>query len=365
MENITVLFLSVLLISATAQDQCADNLVQALQTCASSINAGESLAMQQAKCSPNGCNYDRPAVDLINDLRADTWSMFTITNNTIDQVKQQIMADMMNMFSQMQEQKEKLTQLSQDVTTNITTLTNKTATNALNIGILQDKVSPLGFPCGSTGWTRVAFLDMTDSTQECPSELRAYDVDGVRACGRTVNNGASCTSVIFPVDISYSEVCGRVHGYQYASSDAIFPGGQGHNDLESTYLDGVSLTRGANPREHIWSFMAGVFEDQANAYTCPCYSGSPNTVQSFIGEDYFCESGSPSGWTTKLYSDDVLWDGKGCRSLEDTCCEKPGLPWFRKVFGDETSDDIELRVCGEESTNNEDSPVALYEIYVK
>ena len=111
--------------------------------------------------------------------------------------------------------------------------------------------------------------------------------------------------------------------------------------------------------------MAGVSENVANTYTCPCYSGSPSTVQSFIGEDYFCESGSPSGWTTKLYSDDVLWDGKGCRSLEDPCCDKPGLPWFRKVLEDETSDDIELRVCGEESTNNEDSPVALYEIYVK
>ena len=57
--------------------------------------------MQQAKCSPNGCNYDRSAVDLINGLRADTWNMFTITNNTIDQVKQQIMADMMSMVTEL------------------------------------------------------------------------------------------------------------------------------------------------------------------------------------------------------------------------------------------------------------------------
>ena len=145
---LAILFLSVL--SATAQNQCADNLVQALQTCASSIKAGESLAMQQAKCSPNSCNYDRPAVDLINGLRADTWNMFTITNNTIDQVKQQIMADMMS---------------------TVTELNQKIDANANSITTLQDKVSPLGFPCGSTGWTRVAFLDMTDSTHQCPVEL--------------------------------------------------------------------------------------------------------------------------------------------------------------------------------------------------
>ena len=72
--------------------------------------------------------------------------------------------------------------------------------------------------CGiEGGWTRLAYLDMSDSTMSCPSGFRLYETGGVRACGRPVG-GASCASITFPSNgISYSEVCGRVVGYQYAS----------------------------------------------------------------------------------------------------------------------------------------------------
>ena len=366
MMKIIVLVL-VSALSATAQDQCADNLVQALQTCASSIKAGESLAMQQAKCSPNGCNYDRPAVDLINGLRADTWNMFEATNNTIAQIKQ-MLVDQQQMLIGQQQQISTNTDSIKVINSNITTLSSSSLTQSDNIATLQDKVAPLGYPCGSPGWTRVAFLDMSDPTQECPSEFRSYDTDGRRACGRQVNNGASCDSITFPVDISYSEVCGRVYGFQYASPDALYVQNHpDHNNIEGPYLDGVSITRGS-PRQHIWSFIGSVFEVSSGGNTCPCNIGSSVQVQSFIGDDYFCESGysgPTNGWGLVFYSDDVLWDGKGCRSNEELCCDVPGIPWFRKVFDSETSDDVELRICGEESTTNEDTPVAFYEIYVK
>ena len=71
------------------------------------------------------------------------------------------------------------------------------------------------------GWTRLGHLDMTDSTVSCPSGFRLYETDGVRACGRPVG-GPSCVSVKLPSNgISYSQVCGRVIGYQYASPDAV------------------------------------------------------------------------------------------------------------------------------------------------
>ena len=358
MKIIVLVLVSVL--SATAQDQCADNLVQALQTCASSIKAGESLAMQQAKCSPNGCNYDRPAVDLINGLRADTWNMFEATNNTIAQIKQMLIDQQQQISTNMDSIK--------IMSGNIATLSNSSLTQSDNIATLQDKVAPLGYPCGSPGWTRVAFLDMSDTTQECPSEFRSYDTDGRRACGRKVNNGASCDGITFPVDINYSEVCGRVYAFQYASPDGINPANHpDHNNIEGPYLDGVSITQGS-PRQHIWSFIGSVFEVVSWSNTCPCNTGSGVQVQSFIGDDYFCESGysgPTNGWGLVFYSDDVLWDGKGCRSNEEPCCDVPGIPWFRKVFDSETSDDIELRICGEEGTANEDTPVVFYEIYVK
>ena len=68
--------------------------------------------------------------------------------------------------------------------------------------------------CGSGGgWTRLAYLDMSDATQNCPSGFRLYQSGGVRACGRPVTNSRSCVSVQFPSNgISYSQVCGRVVG---------------------------------------------------------------------------------------------------------------------------------------------------------
>ena len=32
-----------------------------------------------------------------------------------------------------------------------------------------------------------------------------------------------------------------------------------HNDINSYYVDGVSITRGS-PRQHVWTLMAGVHE---------------------------------------------------------------------------------------------------------
>uniref|UniRef100_A0A1X7T860 Fibrinogen C-terminal domain-containing protein n=1 Tax=Amphimedon queenslandica TaxID=400682 RepID=A0A1X7T860_AMPQE len=74
----------------------------------------------------------------------------------------------------------------------------------------------MGTLCGSGGgWTRLAYLDMTDATQNCPSGFRLYQSGGVRACGRNIT-GAGCVSVQFPSNgISYSQICGRVIGYQY------------------------------------------------------------------------------------------------------------------------------------------------------
>ena len=234
--------------------------------------------------------------------------------------------------------------------------------------------------CGSGGgWTRLAYLDMTDSTENCPSGFKLYQSGGVRACGRATSSVGSCTSVQFPFNgISYSQVCGRVVGYQYTSPnavDTIIGNPNAHNDINSYYVDGVSITRGS-PRKHIWTLMAGFHEASFfsnvndGRYNCPCSVGSTqnSTLQSFIGNDYYCESGNPATdgtWQYTLYTSDPLWDGKGCGSLEGNCCTAPGLPWFHKVLNTTTTDYLELRVCGDQETTDEDVPVSFYELYVK
>ena len=233
--------------------------------------------------------------------------------------------------------------------------------------------------CGSGGgWTKLAYLDMTDSTENCHSGFKLYQSGGVRACGRATSSGGSCTSVQFPSNgISYSQVCGRVVGYQYGSPDAVDPSvgnPNSHNNINSYYVDGVSITRGS-PRQHVWTLMAGVHEASQNKdsrdyrYNCPCSTGSPqnSTLQSFIGNDYYCESGNPATdgtWKYTLYASDPLWDGKGCGS-EGACCTAPGLPWFHKVLNTTTTDYLELRLCGDESTTEDDVPVSFYELYVE
>ena len=218
--------------------------------------------------------------------------------------------------------------------------------------------------------------------------FRLYQSEEIRVCGRATSNSAGCQSVQFPSNgISYSQVCGRVVGYQYASPNADYPGryesetygsviDASHNNISSFYVDGVSITRGS-PRQHVWTLMAGLNEASYSTlvndgrYNCPCSQGSlqNSTLQSFVGNDYFCESGNPSTDGTyqfELYTSDPLWDGKGCGSLEGNCCtSRPSLPWFNKVLQTTTTDYLELRVCADQGTSNEDAPVSFYEIYVK
>ena len=218
------------------------------------------------------------------------------------------------------------------------------------------------------GWMRVAYLNISDSTEECPPGFRLYNENGVRACGRPVSSPAGyCQSVKFSsYNINYSQVCGRVTGYQYGTTNAIDPRGE-INNLNGAYIDGVSLTRG-NPRQHIWTFMAGLQENsfyENGQYECPCAPSSPATPQSFVGNDYFCESGCPGNAKARVFYTDPLWDGKQCGQIEKPCCQGPDIPWFHKTFNFSTTDYIELRVCGNQEVTDEDVPVGFYEIYVK
>ncbi len=226
----------------------------------------------------------------------------------------------------------------------------------------------MGELCSSEGgWTRLAYLDMIDSTVDCPPGFKLYEdtLNGVRACGRPDTQGGSCVSIKFPSNgISYSEVCGRVVGYQYGSPDALYTSS---NSIDSYYVDGVSITQGY-PRKHVWALINGIRSSSTNtSNNCPCNTppGTTKNIDLFIGNDYFCESGNPNnGWSPILYSDDPLWDGKQCGSQEQDCCSANGLPWFHKTLNS-TTDYLELRVCCDQTNTDEDVPISFYELYVK
>ena len=222
----------------------------------------------------------------------------------------------------------------------------------------------MGELCGQDGgWTRIVYLDMTEN---CPPGLQELITGGIRVCRRE-GNSAGCRSNIFQTNgISYSQICGKVVGYQKGTTDGVQTN---VNNINGAYLDGVSITRGS-PRQHVWSYVAGL---SSNIYhqtsVCPCNSNAHtnNKVQSFVGEHYYCESGTNSDPShDQVYTADPLWDGNNCPSNEAPCCTGTGLPWFFRDYGNATiTDYIELRVCGNQGYGNEDTPVQLYEIYVK
>ena len=222
--------------------------------------------------------------------------------------------------------------------------------------------------CGSGGgWTRIGYLDMSDSTQSCPGTLAQLTYSGVRYCRRAGNSYGSCSSTTFsPNGLNYSQICGRVTAFQYAHTDAISPGVFAGHGIDSWYVDGISFTRGY-PREHVWTLMSALYDNVlSNTDSCPCATGSTIVQPSFIGNNYYCESGNPNSWYGNylFYPNDALWDGQQCAALESPCCTNPNLPWFHRTLNS-TSEYIEMRVCGNERPYNEDTPISFYEIYIK
>ena len=239
---------------------------------------------------------------------------------------------------------------------NITSLLSEVINLQTQVTSIQTQVSDL-HPCGPGEWRRVAYLNMRDPTQQCPSAWREYNTGGVRACWKPSTSGGSCHATTYLIDFQYRRVCGRVVGYQYRSPDGFH-----FRNINQQYVDGVSITRGS-PREHVWTFVAGVTESNPNsANNCPCSRTPGRAAPSFVGNNYYCESGNPTDLNARqLYTSDKLWDGLQC---EGSCCTGTDSPlWFKVQLTTTTNDDIEVRICGNEGTGNEDTPVELIEIY--
>ena len=213
------------------------------------------------------------------------------------------------------------------------------------------------------GWMRVASINMTDTSTTCPSGLKTL-TSPRRLCARNLN-GPGCSLTVFPVQgVEYSQVCGKIIGVQQARTDA-FLAARGALTIGSNYVDGISLTHG-DYRNHIWTFASALHEHNSQpGSVCPCTNtrnSPPPPVPDFVGNDYFCDTGSRNFYRDILYTSDPLWDGAGCGEY-NTCCDWNSPPWFRKEISPPTSHDIEMRVCTNEY--QEDVKFETLEIYVQ
>ena len=266
---------------------------------------------------------------------------------------------------------QELSQLRESIKQEIRSLINDTVLPILLNQTQAEDKEDIERPCdcGGPGWRSVVYLNMSDTTQTCPPNWQLITTPR-RSCGRPANaSTATCFSAFFPTQsTSYSQVCGRVIGYQFGQPQAFVLENLGSSpSIDSYYVDGASLTYGT-PRQHIWSFAVPLSEITQGDGGCPCttLNNDYNIVTPpYVGNDYFCETGVPPGrpWSLKFYEDDPLWDGQGCGST--TCCSFNNPPWFCKQLSQSSSDDLEMRLCGVHDASLENTPLELVEIYVK
>jgi hypothetical protein len=235
------------------------------------------------------------------------------------------------------------------------------ASNSSAVRVYCDMTRSCGNVTG--GWTRVAELNMTNSSHQCPSGFRQHTDSTIRTCVSDSPSTSGCQQIFFASIYSYSQVCGKIIAYQVGSTDA-FDQTFG-TAAEENFVDGISLTHGS-PRQHVWTFAAGSNEERQQSYACPCINGSLVTSPSFVGDDYFCETGN-RGDNLPIdgqFYPELLWDGEGCGS-QSACCTFNTPPWFYKQLPQPTTDDIEMRVCTDEPRNTEDIAIEIIDIYIQ
>ena len=191
-------------------------------------------------------------------------------------------------------------------------------------------------------WRRVAYLNTTaTTTPQCPTGLE-YRSDPP-SCRRS-NMSAGCSSVIYPVEGSYTCIFGGIIARQSGTPDGFTaPDGSSRtNGIDENYVDGISLTFGNNPRKHIWTFAAAT--NGTEPTECDRCEHIPTMI---VGNDYTCDV------NRRCYPS--LWVGGSC---------PPSSATFYRELLESTTEDIEMRVCRDENWNDEDFLVTLVEIYV-
>ena len=211
---------------------------------------------------------------------------------------------------------------------------------------------------------RIANIDNGDN---CPTGWRQI-TSPVKAC-RAKSDEAGCHSAYFNNQhkLPFQHVCGKVVGYQRGTPDAFYAFAYTTyptKAINGPYVDGVSLTYG-NPRKHLFTYACGYSADGTNSHiNCPCAMHPGDDPPNFVQDNYYCESGNTSPAVARVFTADLLWDGKGC-SAGNNCCSQPGMPWFYRDILAKTSEPIEARICRDQLYNDESVLIKDLELYVQ
>ena len=213
------------------------------------------------------------------------------------------------------------------------------------------------------GWRRIVNIDIS-AGDDCPGEWRKATQSGVSFCRIADNNAWTYSSANFSTNgRSYQRVCGRARGYQKGRDTVAFYGSYYGRTIDQDYVSGLSITYGSNPRQHVWTFAIGRGERYNINWNCPCSVNGGYSPPSYVGNNYYCESGSVYLANTATYFfNDTLWDGAGC---VDNCCDDTTQPWFYRQLNQITQVDIEARICTGNSFTNGATLIDQLELYIQ
>ena len=228
---------------------------------------------------------------------------------------------------------------------------------------------------GHKGWMRIADLNTTRG-DSCPEGWINNVAYKLRCTG---GESAGCYSANFStIGTQYTKVCGQMKGYQKGSDDGFYPYAYAHGttpiiykpdvtsrSIDGVYLDGVSITT-ERPRKHIWSYAVGTSDDyNIKSTNCPCAVYPGANPPTFVGQDYYCESGDTGNFDINMfYPNDPLWDGKQC-SAENNCCSQADMPWFFRHFIMRQQRNIEVRICRDQALSDEEVVIEELQLFVQ
>ncbi len=207
--------------------------------------------------------------------------------------------------------------------------------------------------CNGTfgGWRRIAYTHITDTNMACPAGFR-YLIT-TPSCIPTMTV-PGCTSVTYNVhNTPYTCITGRIVARQRGNPDGFSdPEGNPRSttDIDSNYVDGVSLTYGSSPRRHIWTFTA-TLDFANNPAECP---RCDNNKASFVSDNLSCERQRQCSSGTVICND-PLWDGDQCI----------GNGTLYRQLSQPTSEDVEMRVCKDQEQSDEEFAITIIELYVR
>jgi hypothetical protein len=174
--------------------------------------------------------------------------------------------------------------------------------------------------------------------------------------------------MIPPPLASYREAMTSLVAFQSGSTDAFSL----DRSIDDAYLDGLSITVGASPREHVASYAAGISDVITCTdfgCVCPCLGGVLPTWLRPKGP-WRCESAALDEKMPPLLLDDPLFDGAeiplSCApesksgSISDASAEP-----IRTRFDTATSANLEARLMHDELDDVEGLAVYRLELWIR